>query len=252
MLNAEELKKLSERRDKAYRLSRDKSTTKHERENAARKVKELEEQIKKAQAESTTEKQYLLYVQQGKEAFTKREEMNWIIGELAATKVQKEYGKGRLRQYAEDIGMNYSTLSHCRTTYIKWPQKTGRPVFWVANALNPHPDRLKIAQQQPELTKQKAQEIISEWNQKKNEGKPPRKSKKKSKANGKDDHPPNPYPISKISTMLVILDGMFQENGNVQQFFNETTLNTEEKIQIKEALQKLLNRVQTTMQQIGD
>jgi hypothetical protein len=85
----------------------------------------------------------------------------WILGDLAA-QIEGEYGKDRLGQYAEDIGVPYETLKAARSTVRAWPDEKGRRLsFSASQAMNALPDRFKIAEKRPGLTVAQAREMAS-------------------------------------------------------------------------------------------
>lgn len=101
-------------------------------------------------------KDYEGLVEQGIKVVNKQENMNWELGELALD-VGSTYGEGKLEQFAEDIGINYSTLQACIATVRAWPQKLTRVSFWKTHqTLNNHPDRYKIMADNPKISSRQA------------------------------------------------------------------------------------------------
>jgi|HubBroStandDraft_3_1064219.scaffolds.fasta_scaffold00133_14 hypothetical protein len=108
-------------------------------------------------------KDYEGLVEQGKQVVNKQENINWELGELALN-VVSEYGEGTLYQFAEDIGVNYSTLQACVATVKAWPQKLMRISFWRTHqALNAHPDRYKIMADNPGISSRQALALMREY-----------------------------------------------------------------------------------------
>lgn len=101
-------------------------------------------------------------VHEGREVLEKQENLNWLLGELAA-KVENKYGEGRLQQYADDIDMDYTTLRDYRYTVKCWPQSVGRPTFLaVARALASQPDRYEIVAKNPKITVRQARKLVQD------------------------------------------------------------------------------------------
>jgi hypothetical protein len=171
------------------RLARDKSTTKHEREAARVKGEEIKKKLAVIEAAQTENSGlYNSWVRDGRNVVKNQAEANWLLGELA-TKVEKHYGAAKLEQFAEDIGVNYNTLKSCRATCLAWPEKVGRPTFWIASALNPLPEaeRFRIAKEKANLTYREARDITKQF---KTEKKAKSKTKKATKkANGRGPEP---------------------------------------------------------------
>jgi hypothetical protein len=87
----------------------------------------------------------------------------WTLGDLAA-RIESEYGRDRLGQYADDIGVPYATLKAARTTVRAWPdEKDRRLSFSASQALNALPDRFKIAEKRPGMTMVQAREKAAEY-----------------------------------------------------------------------------------------
>jgi hypothetical protein len=219
--------------EKIMDLANAPSATAGERANA----REAAARLREKKLRESLDDNYRQLVRQGKDAHHKREEMNWILGELAS-KVEKQYGKASLQRYAGDIGINYTTLRHCRATFEAW-KIGGRPPFWTAYALNSHPDRSKIVREHPNLTHQQAQNIVAKYKQEKRQkqGKPPKA--KKAKGKNKD----NPYPVSGTSKFVIIVDSLFGTRSNLQSFIEEIKPTEEERAQIIKALEGLRKRV---------
>jgi hypothetical protein len=72
-------------------------------------------------------------------------------------KQETRYGEGTFRQYAADIGIDYETAKIIRTTYRAWSREPGRPTsLYVARALNQHPKKYQVWQENPEMSVQDA------------------------------------------------------------------------------------------------
>jgi hypothetical protein len=102
-------------------------------------------------------------VKEGKSVADEHDHDSWRLGELASL-VTTEYGKGKLEQYAKEIGQNSGTLKDYRTTVEKWPdRKAIRIAITVARVLNRHPDRFEIAKQNPNMTRLDAKSAMDKW-----------------------------------------------------------------------------------------
>ena len=231
--------------EKLMALAADPSATPGERaaaREAAARLREKEEAA--ARRSGKEDPTYKRLVEQGKEACHKREEMNWILGELAS-KVEKRYGKADLRLYAQNIGVNYTTLRHCYATFVAWAKINERPPFWTAYALNSHPNRFQIVRERPHLTHQEARDIVASYKQeqRQKQGKPP-----KAKAKGKDKS--NPYPVSETSQFIQIIDGLLANGSNLQIFLAEIKPTQEERAQINKALGGLQKRIDDAIRKV--
>ncbi|HYS44063.1 MAG TPA: DNA N-6-adenine-methyltransferase [Geobacteraceae bacterium] len=72
--------------------------------------------------------------------------MQWTLGDLAA-EVHTGYGDHSLERYAEEIGVNYSTLRSYLSVARAYPESVGRPTFSVGETLVSQPDRAELARQ---------------------------------------------------------------------------------------------------------
>jgi hypothetical protein len=150
---------------KCQRLSDDISTTSHEREAASTKAKELRKKLDALDGETkpaANAARFRSLVKQGKALIEEQVNVNWKLGELAST-IDKEYGQNKLKEFADEIGVSASSLKDCRTTYIAWPQKAGRPAFSIARALNPHPFRFDVLAKNPNITQAEAKAKVQEY-----------------------------------------------------------------------------------------
>src|SRR5262249_38449341 len=76
-------------------------------------------------------------------------------------KVEKIYGERRLQRFAADIGIAACTLERARSVYRRWKPEDGKsapaPISYsVAQELQAHPDRRKLVEANPKMTKQEA------------------------------------------------------------------------------------------------
>jgi hypothetical protein len=64
-------------------------------------------------------------VQRVRKIIAEQENMNWLIGEEA---IENATGYGDLKQFAEDVPMDYQVLNECCVTVRAWPKDMGRPI----------------------------------------------------------------------------------------------------------------------------
>ena len=154
----------------------DKGIPEPERESLKAKVYELEQKHKiDAAAEEEFEKlkekykghTYENMVDEGRGLTATLASKGWELGDLARV-VATTYGERTIEKFAKEINIPHNTLKDYMATANAWPQKVGRPTFvWVARSLNKHPDRYKLANKQPTMTKERAKELAQEWRAKK-------------------------------------------------------------------------------------
>jgi hypothetical protein len=149
---------IQRKRQKAENLANDRNAPAGERSNARAVADKLQIKLDKASPAA-----YRDLVKQGKVLIEEQVNINWKLGELAS-QVDKEYGSGKLQDFADDIDVNYSTLKNCRTTFLAYPEKARRRAFSVCSALNPHPRRLDILEKNPSLTTRQARTKMAEYN----------------------------------------------------------------------------------------
>jgi hypothetical protein len=94
---------------------------------------------------------------------------NWRLGELA-DQVVTGYGEGRLKNFAAAIGLAHCTVERRRTTYRNWKdtRKTDPGLFltlsyWVARALEKHPEKERLVKENPAMTKRHAEVLMKEY-----------------------------------------------------------------------------------------
>jgi hypothetical protein len=103
---------------------------------------------------------YSSYVEAGRIAVKHQ----WTLGDLAIqVTALKSHGEAKLATYADEIGVEYSTLQTYMAVAKKWPENLGRPRFSLAQVLNSHPDRVAIVAADPDMTVAKAREIMDAW-----------------------------------------------------------------------------------------
>ena len=89
----------------------------------------------------------------------------WLLGDLA-DKVEKEYGESRLERFAADINFPGAgcTLSRYRSVCLAFPKTGRRPRFFAAaQALQAHPNRIAIVEENPDISKLNARENMRLW-----------------------------------------------------------------------------------------
>lgn len=84
------------------------------------------------------------YVAEGRRLVEEADQIQWRLGDLALG-VEKSYGDNKLGQFAEEIGVNPKTLSQYRMVAQAYPEKVGRPTFWLAYELRNQDDRVELA-----------------------------------------------------------------------------------------------------------
>lgn len=87
------------------------------------------------------DKEYTELVTQGKKAAN----VQWVLGDLAL-KVDKKYGENSLAQYAEDIGIDPTTLKHYRRVSGAYEIGRRRPILsWsIYELFSAQEDRLEL------------------------------------------------------------------------------------------------------------
>lgn len=86
----------------------------------------------------------------------------WTLGDLALN-VETSYGKSKLHEFADDIGVEYRTLLDYRTVAGAY-EKSGRPdylTFGVAKAFAAQEDRYELVSKQ-EWTVREARALVAE------------------------------------------------------------------------------------------
>jgi hypothetical protein len=141
---------------------------------------------------------YTKLVKAGQAIIQRQDQDNWVLGELAS-QVEIDYGEAKLETYAEDIGVDYTTLRHCRRTYEVWEVESGgRPPisFWTAYTLNgmDKEKRLALIKRIPNLTKEQARQKMEEYNEKKNAQKAEARRREQKKSKNKPEPKPEPQP----------------------------------------------------------
>ena len=79
------------------------------------------------------------------------------LGELA-DEVEAEYGKKKLAEFAQAIGVAACTLKRRRTTYRAWKGAAPPRLYSVAQDLAAHPDRAEIVAENPNITTREARQ----------------------------------------------------------------------------------------------
>jgi chemotaxis protein histidine kinase CheA len=218
--------KLRKTMEGCIQLSRDKSTTQHERDAAKKKAEEIKEQLVgfnfSAYGFKVGDAEWKKLVAEGMKLTADIHERWWKLGELAL-QVDTKYGEESLDVYAKQISEEYGKLKDARTTVEAWPQKAARPAFLsVAQRLNPIQPmeaRYAIVRKNPDITKVEAAEETRKYKAKKKADREAErakakaeKAKAKAKANGKDHKPepkPEPEPEPEIRANVSKLAGIF-------------------------------------------
>jgi hypothetical protein len=100
----------------------------------------------------------------GKRMLVQEEKNQWRWGEIAST-IEPKYGEATLEKYAEEVGINYTTLRNCEATWQAWKEFALRRAisFSAARELNSHPKRFEIAKKNLKLTFNQAREIMQRY-----------------------------------------------------------------------------------------
>jgi hypothetical protein len=114
-----------------------------------------------------SEEAYDKAVAEGKD-IAARMDRDWRqLGELAH-QVGREWGEEKLKDFAKDTGIPYGTVKRERSVFRAY-KDIGAPEprsYSVAKELATHPDRAKILQQHPQLTKAEAHKLICAYRKK--------------------------------------------------------------------------------------
>lgn len=99
-------------------------------------------------------------VAEGRQIVTALKNNEWALGELA-DRVKTKYGANTLARFAEDIGVEPSTLERYRSVYRAWKETPGPAPesFAVAQTLQSHPNRAELVRKNPKLTRREARKI---------------------------------------------------------------------------------------------
>jgi hypothetical protein len=151
---------------------------------AQQRAKEFNSAMERERAQKRARKQtdgteppdfYDAAVAEGTQIMKNMEKAEWgrmRLGELAA-KVEKEYGKNKLKQFAKDIGAVLCTLERSRSVYRAWAEiPAAPPNFSVAQELQDHPERAQIIKDKPNITTREARKKAQAWKEKKQKENP--------------------------------------------------------------------------------
>jgi hypothetical protein len=107
------------------------------------------------------DKLYKAMVIEAKQIVSTMETKRMRLGELAA-QVETKYGEKTLKQFAKDIGVAHCTLVRSRSVWRAWADiKATPPKFYsVAEALQAHPDRARIREEEPDITSSRARKLM--------------------------------------------------------------------------------------------
>jgi hypothetical protein len=100
-------------------------------------------------------------VREGKAIMTQLNQAQLRLGELADKVVHPKYGDRTFAEYAKKLGIDKNTLGHYRTTYRAWknilPPGAKSPPYKVLEVLASHPARAEIIQEEPTISKRRAE-----------------------------------------------------------------------------------------------
>jgi len=96
--------------------------------------------------------------------FAGQERHYWTYVSGLADQIEPEYGKGTVAKFARDLGHTPCTFKRHLSVYRAWHGKgieaPGPTSYAVMRALQNHPERLKIVQQDPTITKSAAEKLV--------------------------------------------------------------------------------------------
>jgi transposase-like protein len=126
------------------------------------------EATQRDRAQTTKEREaaikYDAAVAEGKRLVKVLDSNTMQLGELA-DRVKAAYGKGKLAQFARDIGINAATLSRWRSVYRKWKGiEAPEPISaTVLKTIQDHPKRAEIIKANPNLTVREARTHMRDY-----------------------------------------------------------------------------------------
>jgi hypothetical protein len=176
-------------------------------------------------------------VKEGKQIMTlvRTKQDQWRLGELA-DRIEPKYGDQTLQKFAGAINCEYVLLKDYRTTFQAWPEKAGRPAFQIARALNPHPQRFRIVNNEPNLTLRQARHKMKMWRM-------------------EHRQPRTQTPAMLAKKAIKVFNNTFTTNGELQLIMNtiqRVELEQHVQIGLSEALAKLIRRLQKTLDKFID
>jgi hypothetical protein len=239
---------LQEKLNKVLRLSRDKSTTEHERDTAKQQAAKLRRELDELRNKNVSDVDYHRWVKDGQIAAKQQEDSSWRLGELAS-RVEGKYGEGRLEQYAKDISVNINSLYQYRRVYIAWQddENCRRLQFSIKQALTSIKNKEKRTEIATKVsTERQARDEVKKY---KEQQKQKKQAKKKSKANGKDKPQPSPPTIISqgAKTLAEIFDSWLVQDDSVYQRMDKLDHNEDERKLILTALKDLQQRLNTVI-----
>lgn len=215
--------KLRAKLAKVDAIANDKRAQAGDRANAKTMGEKIREQMKNNH--SSADARYKELVKKGIQVVADEENANWLLGEYAYEVTEKmARGEKGCKQYAEDIGKDYTTLLHCRKTFEVWCIKDGkvcgRPQisFWTAYPLNSLPanKRSQILAKTPKLTQRKAKEEARDH--KKTTPRPTQKTNKRAARASKKKNVDHGRMEREI---CAILSDFMSPNGDVDKLLND-------------------------------
>jgi hypothetical protein len=154
-------------------------------------------------------------VKRGKALMDQAAKSAWELATIASN-LHPQYGKKTVQRWAEAIELPYSTARQYMATGAAWKQIDGRPSFWIATELNEHPQRYKLIERKPEMTKREAQAAMAAWHKKKND-----KEEDENEDTDEEEDNDDQQPVLSVDECAVRATELFQNiynGGNINQF----------------------------------
>ena len=144
-------------------------------------------------SEPKDEKEYLAAVERCKAVCANMSGKQWVLGD-EADNVATVYGENKLKQFTEDTNFDgvWTTLQRYRDVCRAFPKDRGRPRYFASAqvlASYPEPERFKIVERNPDISKREARAIMRKWRDEQDQAKSDNAAKDDAEADnaGKDD-----------------------------------------------------------------
>lgn len=100
-------------------------------------------------------------VREGKDILERERQGSLRLGEIA-DKLERKYADRTLAKFAREIGLAPCTVERHLSVYRAWKEKPalGPVLYGVLRALQDHPDRASIIEENPKLTQKEAQKMM--------------------------------------------------------------------------------------------
>ena len=137
--------------------------TKTQAEQLAKEFNSAVKKRHKRERAQREDKQYLAMVAEAKRIDQTADKGQMRLAQIAA-QVETKYGEETLKQFAKDTGIALCTLQRRRSVWRAWEKEAASPkCYSVAEALQAHPERGRIIQEQPDITTREARKLMREW-----------------------------------------------------------------------------------------